>query len=186
MILSCRAGGKPSTRLPPGKLVEHSCSPNLLFFEPRAPKPSLQPTASSLHPPASTPLPAVSASSHDPPGDAPEAQNPTRLDSKMPQSGNHPRPLPELSGHRAGALGFPSPPGTSRNAPVASKTRPSEGFARLPGPPSWNSRLPCTPLDYSQACLTSLNKLSPENNTKHFEKSPIIAKILIFSFLELN
>ena len=91
-----KAGGKPSTRLPPGKLVEH--------FEtkyPRPPASSLQPPALCLQPSAcSRQSPALR------PGHAPEAQKTTRLDRKMPIRKSSSRPLPELSGHHAGALGF--------------------------------------------------------------------------------
>ena len=78
LIEALESGGKPSTRLPPGKLVEHflfieafslcvlvfSCS---LFFgyscltsSPQAPASSLQPRASSLQPQASSPQPPAS------------------------------------------------------------------------------------------------------------------------------
>jgi hypothetical protein len=46
----------------------------------------------------------------------PETQKTTKLDRKMPPAESHPRPLPELSGHRSGAVGFPPRPGTSREA----------------------------------------------------------------------
>ena len=48
----CKAGGKPSTRLPPGKLVEH--------FKAKSPASSPQPSASRLQPPASRLQPAAS------------------------------------------------------------------------------------------------------------------------------
>ena len=52
----------------------------------------------------------------EPAWDDPEPQKTNKLDRKMPQAESRPRPLPELSGHRSGALGFPWPPGTSRDA----------------------------------------------------------------------
>ena len=76
LIEALKAGAKSSTRLPPGKLVEH--------FEtkcPRLPASSLQPPALCLQPSAcSRQSPALRH------GHAPEAQKTTRLDRKMPQS----------------------------------------------------------------------------------------------------
>ena len=92
-------GGKPSTRLPPGKLVEHSGSPNPLFLEPRASKPSLQPQASSLKPPAASLQPSASspqppASSRQPPAFSLQPQPPA-MSTQTPQK--H-RKRPDLTG----------------------------------------------------------------------------------------
>ena len=40
------------------------------------------------------------------PQDSPETQKTTKLDRKMPQAESRPRPLPELSGHRSGAVSW--------------------------------------------------------------------------------
>ena len=65
-ITKLKAGGKPSTRLPPGKLVEHSSSPNPFSssLEPPNPASSQKPRASSHQPPPSGLQPQPAAMSH--------------------------------------------------------------------------------------------------------------------------
>ena len=74
-------GGKPSTRLPPGKLVEH-----FAFINPDVVS-SLLPQASNLQPSASSLSLQPAALSPQPPAlhAPPRSQKTTKLDRKMPQ-----------------------------------------------------------------------------------------------------
>ena len=132
------------------------------------------------------------------------AGNTARLDRKMPQSRNCHLGIfqssqatvlelwasPDLLGAPESLWSHPEMPQEHRKrlnlTPVASKTRPSEGFAGHLDLPSWNSTLLCTSSDYSQACQTSLAQLLQPKTTNNSKHHLIIPNILIFSFLDQN